>query len=961
MYKNQANNHYLKFALLIVALPYLLHSHVRAQYLVSSKDTINILYGQQKKEYMTSSVTTMSGNNVKNVPNDNISNVLTGLLPGLAVVQNNGEPGEQGGSLLIRGQRSLMNNSPWVLVDGVQRGLNGLEPDEIESISILKDAAATSIYGMRGSNGVILVTTKRGLNQKLTITLDSRVAMQSPVKLPTFLGSYDYAKLYNEALINDGKEPYYSKEILDHYLNKDDLNSYPDNNYIDMYLKDYSVNQKYNLSVRGGNNASRYYFLVGYTSNSGLYNVDETVNTYKTNATVQMYNVRSNVDVQVNKDFDLSLSLAARMQDRIYPGMRSNSVNQIFSSLLTLPPNLFPEKYIGDYGIVDSNGTPTGSGVTNPLAGNSQYQNNPYGLLNSRGYSAYKSLVLNSTLIGNYKLNFITSGLSLYASFSYDSNYAKNANRSKDFAVYELVTDSTVRQHGTTTNMSNTWTPVYYQRRIDVQAGVNYERIFGSSYLSGLLRYNYNKYAVDGNNLPNLNSGLVGRLSYSFDSKYLSEFSFAYQGTEQFPQDNRYGLFPAFSVGWNIANENFIKEKTNIINVLKLRASIGLTGSDKGIPYFYYIEDYAQRGSITIGIDGASAPNTAWYQATIANSNITWEKNRKINIGMDGLFLNNKLNFSFDLFHERAYDILIMSQQIPSMFGGQTPQMNRGIVENEGLEFMIGYNDQLTKDFSYFINGNFAVSNNTIINQDEQFREYDYQIRTGRPIGERYGLIALGLFQTQGEIDASPSQAALGTVRSGDIKYKDMNEDGVIDSDDESPIGVNQLPLLTYNVSFGVQYKNFDFKALLQGVGESEAMLSGIEIFEFVNNGKVKPFHLSRWAYYNDPITGENVDTRAQATYPRLTISEGGNNRQPSTYWLRDVSYLRLKTIELGYSVEDVHLFKTNLFSKARIYFSGYNLLTYTPLKEDIDPEMVGNMTSYPIQRVFNIGINLTF
>lgn len=960
MNTNQTNNLVSRISILII-LSFFLSTNLSAQYLVSPQDTIDVLFGQQKKELMTSSITTIRGDYVKNVPNDNISNALTGLLPGFAFIQNNGEPGEEGGAMLLRGQRSLINNSPWVLVDGIQRGLNWLEPDEIESVSILKDAAATSIYGMRGSNGVILVTTKRGLNQKLSISLDSRVAMQSPVKLPTFLDSYNYAKLYNEALINDGKVPYYSKEALDHYLNKDDLSMYPNNNYIDMYLKDYSVNQKYNLSVRGGNNAAKYYFLVGYTSNSGLYNVDKTVNTYNTNATVQMYSVRSNVDVQVNENFDLKLNLAARMQDRIYPGMRSNSVGQIFSTLLTLPPNLFPEKYIGSYEIVDSNGSPTGNTIINPLGGNAQYQNNPYGLLNNRGYSAYKSMILNSTLVGNYKLNFITSGLSVYASLSYDSNYAKNANRSKDFAVYELVSDTTVRQHGSTTTMSNTWTPVYFQRRIDIQAGINYDRSFGFSSLSGLLRYNYNKYAVNGNNLPNLNSGMVGRLSYAYDSKYLAEFSFAYQGTEQFPKEDRYGFFPAFSVGWNIANEDFIKEKADFINVLKLRGSVGLTGSDKGIPYFYYIEDYAQRGSMTIGVDGATAPNTAWYQATIANPNITWEKNRKANVGLDGVLFKNKLNFSFDLFQERSYDILIRSQQIPSMFGGQTPQINRGIVENEGVEFMIGYQNQLTNDFSYFINGNFAVSKNTIINQDEQFREYDYQIRTGRSIGERFGLIALGLFQTQGEIDASPSQAALGVVRPGDIKYKDMNNDGKIDSDDESPIGINQLPLLTYSISFGLQYKNFDFKGLLQGVGQSEAMLSGIEIFEFVNNGKVKPNHLNRWAYYVDPISGENVDTRALATYPRLTISEGNNNRQPSTYWLRDVSYLRLKTIELGYSIEDVYLFKTNLFTKARIYFSGYNLFTFTPLKEEIDPEMVGNATNYPIQRVFNVGLNLTF
>ena len=291
------------------------------------------------------------------------------------------------------------------------------------------------------------------------------------------------------------------------------------------------------------------------------------------------------------------------------------------------------------------------------------------------------------------------------------------------------------------------------------------------------------------------------------------------------------------------------------------------------------------------------------------------------------------------------------------MFGGSTPQINRGIVDNKGIELSIGYHNQI-RDFSYFANANFAATKNKIVNQDEQFRTYAYQVRTGLPIGERFGLVALGLFQDQEEIDKSPSQAAYGTIRPGDIKYKDINGDGIINSDDEVRIGSSQVPSITYAFSLGMSYKGFDIKALFQGTGRSQAILSGIEVFEFVNNGKVKPEHLNRWAYYTDPNTGELIDTRASATYPRLSLSETTNNRQASTYWLRDVHYLRLKTLELGYSFD--RFLKNTFISHARIYLSGYNILTFSPIK-GMDPEMVGNPTAYPIQKAFNLGINLTF
>lgn len=916
-------------------------------------DTVEVLFGKQKRTSVISSIYSIAGDPLKNVPNLNRKNTLTGLLPGLTIMQTNGEPGEEGGNMFLRGQRTLGNNTPWVLVDGIQRNMDMLEPNEIESITILKDAAATAIYGLRGSNGVILITTKRGSQQRLTIDFDARVAMSSPVKLPKFLDSYNYASLYNEALINDGRQPFYSQDMLDGYKQNADPYLYPNNDYLDMYLKDYSVQQKYNLSVRGGGNIAKYFFAVGYTSNSGIYNVDKNANTYNTNASMDMYSIRSNVDLKVNRNLDIHLNLAGRIQDRTYPGQKSNSVSSILSSLYKLPPNLFPERYMGEY-LIEG----TDNMVVDPLAGNAQYRNNPYGLLNNSGYSAYKSVEVNSTIWADYKLDCITPGLKATASLSYDSRYAKNANRSKTFEVYELIDENTVRQHGTPGKMNPQWTPQFYQRRLDIQAGLDYARSFGKNEVSAMLKYNYNEYReVNTNGLPNLNSSWLGRFAYAYDSRYLAEFSFSYAGTEQFPKGNRYGFFPAGAIGWNIANESFIKDNIDFLDVLKLRASYGLTGSDKGIPYFYYIENYAQRASITTGVNGAAPSATAWYKALVANPDITWEKSKKANIGLDVALFHNSLNFSFDIFKERSTDILISSGKIPDLFGGIIPQLNHGIVENKGLEFSIGYNDKIG-DFAYYANFNLAATKNKVINKDEQDWKESYRYTTGHPVGEQFGLIAEGLFQSQEEIDKAPSQAFYGTVRPGDIRYRDMNNDGKIDSDDITRIGRNQVPSINYGLSIGFSYKNFDFGALFQGTAQSQAMVTGALTWEFYNNGKVLEHHLDRWAYYTDPATGQVVDTRATATYPRLSLAETNNNRQNSTFWQKDVSYLRLKTLELGYSFDQ--FLKGTFISKARLYLSGYNLLTWSSLK-DMDPEMATNEFEYPIQRTFNVGVNLTF
>lgn len=922
----------------------------------AKSDTVNVLFGDKAKELLTSSVYGLDGDYVKNVPNFNRRNSLTGLIPGLIVMQNNGEPGEEGGSMYIRGQRTLGGkNTPWVLVDGVQRNMDMLDPNEIESVTVLKDAAATAVFGFRGSNGVILVKTKRGaVNQPLKLNFNARVGFQTPTKLPEFLGSYQYSKLYNEALMNEGKEPFYSSEAIDAYRTGGDPLRYPDVNWRDEYLKDNSVQQAYNLNASGGNKSVNYFFNLGYAQNSGLYNVDENANTYGTNADMRQYSARSNVDVQVTRNFKVGLDIAGRIQKRTYPGMRANSVSSVFGSLMKLPPNVFPARYEGEYSIENSDET-----IVNPLPGTTQYKNHPYGLLNNSGYSAYTSTTFLSTLYAEHRLDFLTPGLSVMASFSYDSDYKKNVNRSKTFAVYELVDadNRVVRQIGTNGQMGSVWTPLESQNRMDFQAGLNYKREFGRHHVDAMAKYNFNRYQTNGTNLPNTHIGVLGRADYAFDRRYMAEFSFSCFGTEQFPSNNRFGFFPAVSIGWNIANESFVEDNVGWLDVLKLRVSHGLTGSDKGLPYFYYLENYGKRPVITIGTGGAAPGGEGWYRAMLANPDVTWEKCRKTDIGLDAVFFGNRLDFTIDLFKENSYDILVESGNIPLVFGNIIPAMNVGKVMNKGMELSLGFSDT-RNGWNYFVNGNLMVTENKLVYKDEQFRKYEYRYETGHPLGVRMGYVAEGFFHDYDEINNSPDQSYFGVVRPGDIKYRDMNNDGKIDEDDISRIGIGEMPKVTYGLTFGFSYKGLDFSALLQGTGRSQGFMSAVYAYGFPDNGNVSKSHLGRWAYYEDPFTGERIDTRDTATYPRLSISETGNNRQNSTFWLKDLSYLRLKTVELGYSFD--RMLKGTFISKARVYVSGYNLLTFSKL-DDIDPEMATAGIAYPIQRVFNVGVNLTF
>lgn len=904
-----------------------------------------LLSGPQDSRMTAAAVSTISGDAIRNIGGTNRNNVLAGRAPGLHATQSNGEPGIESGSLYIRGLRTFgdpVRQTPYVLVDGyVREDAELINPNDIESVTVLKDAAATAMYGLRGSNGVVLITTKRGRVEPTKVSLDVVTGINTPTRLPEYLGSYDYAMLYNEASRNDGGVDVYDNDMLEGYRTNSDLYAYPNVDWMNEFLNNQSYQQKYNLSIRGGDKTLRYYASAGYVNNSGLFNVDDTVNTYNTNADYDMFLLRSNVDVQVTKRLGVSLDVSGRQQKRNYPGRHddgNNSMNRILRTLYELPPNQFP--------IFNKDGS---------LSGNDQYTNNPYGQLNFSGYSFQYIRSTDATVKLNYDLDFITPGLKAKGAASFDSYFTQYIRRHKGFVVYldSVDNEKGVKDPQTQQNSS---TAAGNERVFDVRAGLDYDRSFDKHSLSGQLLFNHNTFEGDGNTMPHIYSGLMGRANYIYGNKYIADFSFSYQGTEQLSDEKQFEFFPAVALGWILSEESFVKNSLPSVNFLKVRASHGLTGNDGGIEYFQKMTSFVRGGGYLIGENLANL--SGYNEGTYGNPVIAPEKTRKTNFGIEGLILNNKINFSADLFMEKTTDIIIDLNRIPAILGApNTPRGNGGIVENNGIEAALGYQD-MSGEFKYYISGNFTYAKNKIVDMQEQEYPYAHNYRTGHAIGSQFGLEHIGFFYDDADVQNSPYQT-YGSVQPGDLKFKDVTGNDTVDVNDVAYIGKSWMPEILYGINVGFAYKGFDVNVLGQGISGVAKRLSNYAYYEFYpgNTGKAMAHHMDRWVY--DPAN--NLDTRATATYPRLSLmGDNTNNRTPSsTFGLKDASYFRLKSVEIGYTFP-AGLTKSMSLSKVRVFANGYNLWTSDKI-DVIDPEMSGSSIGFPIQRVVNLGLNVQF
>ena len=930
-------------------------------YKEGQKKDVNIpfMFGSQKESLNTSAVSYVSGNALQQTASVSLKAALSGKLLGCLTIQEIGAPYASTADVYLRGRRSWQNRNPLLFVDGHRRDFDLIDPHEVDYVVAYKDAASLSLFGLRGGNGALMVTTKRGQIGRPVFKFNAQVSLSSPTQMPDYLDSYHYAILHNEAQLNDDPTatPIYSEEDLEHYRTGDSPYTHPNVDWIDETLKDFTINQRYNMSLEGGSRAARYFVNVSYGNYEGLYKTDKSVNTYNTNAGMQTYSVRSNVDISITNHTTLSIDLYGRQRVQNNPGSTTSAV-AFFNVLYSMPSNIFPVKYGKDQ-----------------VAGTNEHRYNPYGVLNYSGYSKYIHSTVETSAKLREDMSYITEGLSAYASFAFDARFDNTINRSKSYKVYEYdgVDETTgeliLKQWGEESKQNNSNSFGSKVIRIfDIEAGLNYERCFASKHdVAAALIYNYNEESYDNVDLPNYHQGVFGKLMYAYDKRYIAQFTFGYQGTEQLPPAGRYGFFPAASVGWVLSNEPFIKNSSfaDVLSTMKFRASYGLAGNDDGIPYYYYLPSFKQNSAsrYNFGTTGVNVPG--WVEDGLFNQSVTYEKSLKLNLGVDYGFFNDRLSGEFNWFDEKTSQILTTRTSVSTLLGmgsGSGPLGNVGRTTNKGYEISAGWSDKI-RDFHYTFGGMFTYSHNVIDFNDEQTYAYSYRQTVGNSINDIYGYDTNGLYIDEQDMLNSPS-TTFGTAYPGDIKYRDLNGDGVVDVNDQKRIGHNNLADKIFSFYLGADWKGFDFRVEFSGVADRNYYLKttdALGILAFTNtsgsggkyDGNVMQYH---WDNRYNP---NDSSTWTTATYPRLSLAGRSHNVQQSSFWLEDGTFLRLKNLEFGYTIPKKLTQKWHI-SRARVFYSGYNLFTWHRMRT-LDPESTPNANNYPVQKVSSFGVNIEF
>lgn len=958
------------------------------------QEVVVVGYTKQRKETMIGSVATITTKDLTQSPTANINNALAGRLPGLIVNQYaGGEPGVDQSELFIRGKATYGNQSAIVIVDGIERDMSYLAPDEIETFTILKDASATAAYGIRGANGVIVITTKRGkAAEKATVNLKASIGINQPIGFPEYLGSADYATLYNEARLNDAKMTgadisslnLFSQQAIDNFRrakgdNSDGLGY--DWDYYDFAFKP-GLQEDVSLSIRGGTNKVRYYVLANYFSQGGNYKYSNA-GEYDSQTKFTRYNFRSNIDININRYLSTRLDLGARITDRNAPG---TTAGRLMTICATQPPYL-PI-------LVEENAHPQNEEYIqqNPrgmLYGDNIYRYNLLGELSRTGYLNEKNTYLNGSFAMNLDMEFLTKGLKAEVMFSYDASEGRWINRKLDtykdgyreypkYATFMPIEGSdaymagghytgaykTGNKYDIDQTIGNGFSHNASDGRTYIQARLDYNRLFSNRHeVTAMLLANRGNRTVN-NELAYHSQGITGRFAYYYNQKYLMEFNFGYNGSENFAPGKRYGFFPAGSIGWVVSEEEFMK-KASWIDFLKVRASYGLVGSDNVSSRFPYLAFYGGGSGYDFGNNfGTNVGGTS--EGNLANANLTWEKARKLNVGIDFTTLNQRLALTIDAFYEYRFDIItdMNSDGImgyPDIVGKDAALQNLGEVSNRGVDIELSWNDKIGKDFRYYIRPNLTFSRNRLEYKAEVARKNSWRKETGKRLYENFVYVFDHFVADQEEADRlnKIGYQPWGQLIPGDVVYKDLDRNGVIDDEDRTAMGNPRSPELMFGIPFGFQYKNFDFSVLLQGATKSSILLNGAAVFDFPQFeqdkiGRVKKMHLDRWT----------PETAATAKYPALHYGTHDNNKNGnSSLFLYDASYLRLKNVEIGYNVSPKLLRKFHV-QQARIYVQGLNLLTFDKLGDvDIDPETKsGDGASwYPIQKVFNFGIDITF
>ncbi|PZR24209.1 MAG: SusC/RagA family TonB-linked outer membrane protein [Citrobacter freundii] len=903
---------------------------------ISKTATVPVLFGEQSKARLLQSAVSVFNDQLITTPSPQILQTLPGRIPGLNVFFSSGGPGLDGSGVgfNIRGARAQI-----ILIDGIERGYQSIDPEQIESITVLKDALSTVMFGQRSSYGIISIRTKRGDIGKPRISFTAQSGFETPTTLPKPLPAWQYATLYNEARQNDAGAtaitPQYSQAQIDAYKNHTDPYLYPDVDWYNTILKNRAGITRYNLNIQGKGKGFRYFVDLDKMKEEGIIRTSPE-NKYNTNSQADRYALRSNVGVDVTPVTFVQLNLFGRFQRYNQPG---GGVGGIFSSLVNTPQLAYP--------VFNPNGT---------LGGSDKYQGNAniWGQAVSRGYQFQDVRDIAVDLEVTQKLDVLTKGLVLKAKASNNNTAYYTTTRAKNFEVYQYL-NNTYTKYGSTTEQTTAGGANDRYRIVYLEGSLGYDRTFGDHAISALAVANQqNRLVFSNTNLPEIYTAYAAKLNYAFKEKYIAEGAYSYGGYNWLTPSSRWASYWAAGLGWNLHKEAFISHSLPMISLMKLRANYGLTGQVNA-GYFSYIQTYFSSNSYWYGSGSSLEAGTG--ENAIANTGLRPEKAKKLNIGMDLGLWHDKLTITADYFFNRFYDLVAAPTLVTAVFGAGYPLQNYQRFNYWGTDISATWRQSSNK-INYYITGNFSLVKSKVVYNAELPKKYDYQITTGRPVGLQYGYTAIGLFRSYDEIN-DPSTAVLpsspkSSLRPGDIRYLDRNGDGQITIDDQGPIG-NAKPTIYYGFNTGLSIKGFDVSVLIQGTLNRQGYFNSDFINGFGNGGQnnAYEYNLGRFT----PATAET------ATQPRLWLATNTNNTQVSSFWLKNNDFVRLKNVELGYTFPEKLTRKIGVPS-VRLFANGLNLLTWAEIhdmRKDLDPESDARGLSYPIMKVFNFGINIKF
>ncbi len=937
---------------------------------VGLEDVVVVGYGTQTKASVVGSISTINTEKMKTIAPSNLTNAIGGNVSGVMTKMGEGKPGNDDAQIFIRGRATTNSTAPLVLVDGIESDFGRINPNDIESFSVLKDASATAVYGVRGANGVILITTKRGNTGKPKIEVNSQIRVHEIIKYPNFLDSYDYARLYNEAYLNGGNtSKFYSDADLAAYRDHTDPYGHPDVNWFKALTKPYFMEQNDNISIRGGTEKVKYYLSGEIVSQNGAYR-QWSDQKYNSNSTYDRMNIRMNFDFAVTKTTNLNLSISNRIE-------KTNDVNSGTIGEVSTRTGLWDEI---------SNWAPNTTPLNNP-DGSFGYLNagtgtNPYLSLRAGGFTRGRANFLQTSFNLNQKLDFVTQGLAfkMMGGMNTTSNYRYTLTELPAVWHYN-PTNETYTEISRATLPSISVGNDNLNQLYHFESALNYDRTFNVHKFTALVVYNQDRMLV-GAIAPVNHLGIASRITYGYKNKYLGEINVGYNGSDQFQKGQRYALLPAASLGWVVSEENFWKEHFNFIKYIKLRGSYGTAGNDK-LGNFAYLYKSVYNRKVANNITGGyyfGENATGVYgisEGSLGNDHVTWEIAVKQNYGTDFNLFSNDLSFSFDYFIENRSNILSQRNTITNVIGvpsSALPPENIGKVENKGFELETRYHKKWN-DWEFNFSGNISFAKNKIIDMDEVKKPYDYMNRTGKSIGQMFGYQWSGKFYSYEDLGyvwdpavtaankyILPSGAKplvptpLSKVYPGELRFVDRNGDGVIDSYDIGAIKNSSTPDFIYGLNLGINYKRFGLQMFWQGAGGFSVDFGQTPLLtEFKTGGPVSEIHLGRWAYFPE----DGIDTRATATYPRLMFNGAPQTQLSSSFKVYNCTYIRLKNVELSYSLPE-SLIKPLKMEYARIFLTGNNLITIDNVGF-FDPEAPGSQAAYPQSLFVGAGINIGF